>query len=136
MPDREKVIGRLQFYVNICREDERSGEDLNGLVLHPKYVEDAIALLKEMEPRVMTPEDCEDNPKADENGFIPAWIEYRRDGKWLELWEKTTDGWSFATRETIGGVGFRWWTCQPTDEQRKAVEWNDQGGGHQNSGPV
>lgn len=50
MPEREKVIGKLQFYVNICREDERSGEDLNGLVLHPKYVEDAIALLKEMEP--------------------------------------------------------------------------------------
>lgn len=145
MPDREKVIGKLQFYVNICREDERSGEDLNGLILHPKYVEDAIALLKEMEPRVMTEREL-DECISSHDGEARVWIEHKRYGLYnASIWggNPNRDDRNFYdvyrgcyyVRNEIGNW-WRPWTARPTDEQRKAVEWNDQGGGHQNSGPV
>lgn len=31
---------------------------------------------------------------------------------------------------------FRFWDRRPTEEQREEEEWDDQGGGYQNSGPV
>lgn len=53
MTDRESVIRRLQVYADICRDDEKDGGDMDGLLLHPKYVEAAIALLKAQEPKVV-----------------------------------------------------------------------------------
>lgn len=151
------MIRKLQFYVNICREDERSGEDLNGLILHPKYVEDAIAMLKEMEPRVLTLEEVMSTPKD-----VAIWQEIKDEPDYkyeispvaepMEI--IIDDNWDFWTgkkKDTYVGIRFaseghmpkesygkdwRCWTSRPTDEQRKAVKWNDQGGGHQNSGPV
>ena len=79
--------------------------------------------------RVMVYQDCvkdmarliteEDFKKADAWGIIPAWIEYRP-----EL-ESAEDGWELIDCNVFHNVFKRAWTQRPTDEQRKAVKWDD-----------
>lgn len=86
--------------------------------------------IKELEEaqRVMVYQDCvkdmalliteEDFKKADAWGIIPAWIEYRP-----EL-ESAEDGWELIDCNVFHNVFKRAWTQRPTDEQRKAVQWD------------
>ncbi len=82
---------------------------------------DALTLLKAQEPRLMTADDFIDNPNADSEGFLPAWIEYRRDGEWADYWDDQQDEWS--TADGISNDGYRLWTERPTEEQMKAIPW-------------
>lgn len=88
--------------------------------LHEMY-EEVIALVKAQEPRVMTVDDFIDNPDADSEGFLPVWVEYRRDGEWADYWDDEQDEWS--TADGISNDGYRVWTARPTEEQMKATPW-------------
>lgn len=74
-----------------------------------------LAGLKVQEPRVMTPEDFENNPNVDQYGCLPCWMEYREEPKW--------DGWAEATVHTCVEYGRRPWTSRPTDAQRESIPW-------------
>ena len=94
-------------------------EDCEGLLHHF-----ALELLKAQEPSVMNDIDFINNPNIDSQGFLPAWIEYRRDGEWLEYWDDTDDEWSSVRADNYKGEGYRCWTSRPTDEQRSEIPWN------------
>lgn len=85
----------------------------------------AITLLKDQEPRLITSAYFENNLNLDAEGLLPAWIEYRRDGEWAGYWEGTHDEWSVVSKTSIEGEGYRCWTAKPTAEQRKAAKWDD-----------
>lgn len=77
--------------------------------------EDSIALLKEQEPRVMTPEEYKalaEKPKEERD---PVW----------EEWPGLESTWEIPN-QAYGGYGTSWrcWTSRPTDEQREAIPWN------------
>lgn len=83
---------------------------------------DALSLLKAQEPRIMTPIDFDDNPMVDENGKLPAWVEYKRYNGVL----RSADGWVTINQNWVDGyIDRRFWTSQPSAEQRKDVRWNE-----------
>lgn len=131
MPDREKVMRGLKAChveedgcVTLCKVN---GCPYNGSHPHcmTKLHEDALALLKEQEPRVMMKEEivlCTDW----------VWCEYTSGYQgWYKIEEYVTDygiiRWEDTTAEIVDDYGFRWraWTSRPTEEQRKAVPWNE-----------
>ena len=146
MPEREKVIRALEmcgYKEGMIQCDECP---YDGKQCWTRLKQDAIALLKEQEPRVMTPDEVTNAP---EKSVI--WLELKPDDRsrneiypfvgsgkgWYSCYCSANTSPMFTDEDAEQyGVQFRCWTCQPTDEQRKAVKWNDQGGGHQNSGPV
>ena len=91
--------------------------------LHEMYTE-AIALLKAQEPRLLTADDFVNNPDVDHDGFLPAWIEYRRDGDWDEYWEGQPDEWGVCRADRLVYETMRYWTSRPTKEQMEATPWN------------
>ena len=145
MPDREKVIRALEmcgYKEGMIQCDECQ---YDGKKCWSRLKQDAIALLKEMEPRVMTEREL-DECISSHDGEARVWIEHKRYGLYnASIWggNPNRDDRNFYdvyrgcyyVRNEIG-KWWRPWTARPTDEQRKAVKWNDQGGGHQNSGPV
>ena len=126
---REKVIKGLECCLDIqsgwkdaiyvCQTCPYTGNETPCETLAP-LMEDAIALLKAQEARVMTLEEvkqwCETHPHKQN----PIWVEfqhgYGNDG-WrvglvnsgLLLWCKDKEA--------------RFWTFRPTEEQSKAVKW-------------
>ena len=81
---------------------------------------DALELLKKQEPRVMTPQDFDGNPMKDQYGNLPCWLESREPlvaSNWCR-WNED---------DFIRPImrNFRPWTSRPTDEQRKAVAWDE-----------
>ncbi len=111
--DREKVIKGLKYLHDVKRWSPDESEE--SITARRNITGDALALLKEQEPRVMTLEDFENNPSVDQYGCLPCWMEYREEPKW--------DGWAEATVHTCVEYGRRPWTSRPTDEQRQAVKW-------------
>lgn len=84
--------------------------------------EDALALLKEQEPRVMTLHDWEANHVAK----MPVWVEWRESARGECADYEKADGWAILNvDEFVDAVCFggRCWTSRPTDEQRKATPW-------------
>lgn len=87
---------------------------------------DALTLLKAHEPRVMTLEELENYKK-------PVWIEERESpkaSKWYAPFKEIDSGiyvvfgeWCFMVEDY--NTEWRPWTDVPTDEQRKAVKWDD-----------
>lgn len=93
--------------------------------LHEMYM-DVIALLKRQEPRVMTLDEA--------LGGDECWIEGRNgacgygdalltdDGERVDFYRPhrldTLDFYEY-------GLSWRCWTSRPTEEQRKAVKWNE-----------
>ena len=66
------------------------------------------------EPRLMTPEDFENNPDVDKQRRLPCWVEY----------EDGYCGWSFVCEHEVEDAnGHRFWTSRPTDEQMEATPW-------------
>jgi len=95
MTEQEKVIKGLECcyadgMVQNCEECPYAEQDGTCYRIDP-LLRDALALLKAQEPRVMNDIDFISNPNIDSQGFLPAWIEYRRDGEWLEYWDDTDD---------------------------------------------
>ena len=158
MPDREKVIEALR----ICRESlgtkncrkcpymrGRDGTgtcypidaEENGVHLcWQDLVDDAIALLKEREPRVMT---LDEVLTADD--FV--WAEIYTPSKWswcaiyvkiipvvsndeiVRIEEDCGTGWTksksdYGKRGFLDG-GWRCWTARPTEEQMRDTKWEE-----------
>ena len=104
---REEAIQHLE---NMKWLKGYSNTTVDGVSLD-KIIDDIIVLLEAQEPRLVVKEDF---AHADECGYITAWCE-------------ASNG-LFAECITIGALeekDFRYWTSRPTDEQRKAVKWND-----------
>ena len=130
MVDREKVIKKLESLRDICnaKSDMAIG---NGKVAWAGYanaVNDALALLKEQEPRVMKLEDV----KA--FGWDYCYLEEERlPGKEYRTvcgdYALTCITWPCVASMRIqygdNNYGKKWrcWTAKPTDKQRQAVKW-------------
>lgn len=131
MIDKKKIIEELKMaymYSNV---------DGDNTLVPQQLVLDIITLLKEQEARVMTLEEV----KNAENAAEPFWCEFNdRDlcsyGSWRTGWHEKTFGMepqhcieNYFERAIVGeseyGSEWRCWTSKPTDEQRKAVKWND-----------
>ena len=75
--------------------------------------DDALALLKAQEPRLVEPNDFEN---ADDYNWLPAWCE-----------ERTGAGyWEMILPDALDEKDVRYWTGRPTDEQRAKEPWNGQ----------
>lgn len=127
---REKVIKELECCVNLvsngpkCANCDYADEFHNG-DCETYLLRDALALLKAQEPRLIKAEDFENNPDVDHDGFLPAWIEYRRDGDWDEYWEGQPDEWGVCKADRTAYESMRYWTSRPSNERMKAVKWDD-----------
>lgn len=106
MIDREKVIDRLQQMADSFFENR---------YFDFEAVEDAIAMLKAQEPRLVTEADFEN---ADEYGFIPVWCEVI--GNTKDYWNCITIG----ALETAKEDGCRYWTSKPSLKQMEDTPWN------------
>lgn len=139
MADREKVIRGLECCTTfdskgfpLCEEcpyaDDGTCPELDQL--H----RDALELLKEQEPRVMTLEE------ASFRLGEPVWVEKKAsdvvycevlfdvDGKAFKLTFGSIEFGGLLTGHSLISVepygrDFRFWTSRPTDEQRKATLW-------------
>ena len=120
--DREKVIE----WADKCTSPEHKSEDCNGCPYHSYHegfyscieylMMDAVELLEEQEPRIITLEDFENNQKLDDSGHLNVWEEYK-DG--------SRSGWNTINVNDVSCFSDirRYWTDRPTEEQRKAVKW-------------
>ena len=76
-------------------------------------IQDALALLKAHESRLVEPNDFEN---ADDYNWLPAWCE-----------ERTGAGyWEMILPDALDEKDVRYWTGRPTDEQRAKEPWNGQ----------
>ena len=129
MADREKVIKGL----TCCRNGRclscpyNDGIDDNG-DCKQNWADDALALLKAQEPRVLTQEEIkEGEPYWFDAGkeFVarPVICAYKEDDARepyiVFVWQFGT----FSHRLETYGKTWRCWSAKPTDEQRKAVKW-------------
>lgn len=84
---------------------------------------DALALLKAQMPRVMTPEEVthsEDWLWYESRDLYQGWVKMNDcDDEWID--------WEDCTVDRLGFYGSQWrcWTSRPTEEQRKAVKWDE-----------
>lgn len=122
MVDREKVIKGLESLEMRLVE---CGDKLDASV-----VQYALAILKAHEPRVMTLEEVK---MLDSDYYYLESM--RSPGKELReivgAYGLTCVTWPSITwaRQTMGDSGYgktwRCWTARPTEEQRKAVKWDE-----------
>lgn len=139
MIDREKVIKGLECCMaeKICASKcPYKGQCDDGGYYYSKAIEDAISLLKEQEPRVMTLEEVEDaldsvvwvdRPLFDNLSNEYALIDsYSRKLQIVELRYPFYDK-DYRERSDYVTYGKTWrcWTSRPTDEQREAIPWKD-----------
>ena len=128
--DREKVLKGLEYckeYFSCC---SKCPYWQDKLLCTSHLVRDALELLKEQEPRVMTLEEV----KA--FGWDYCYLEEARlpDKEYLSAcgyYALTCITWPRITlmRMRYGddsyGKKWRCWSAKPTDEQRQAVKWDD-----------
>ena len=141
MTDREKAIvmaytgytmltgDKLGLYYQYIAE--KLGRPVMTHELCEKPMQESIRTLSKLdfielcmasdEPRVMTPQDFDGNPMKDQYGNLPCWLESRHPlvaSNWCR-WNED----DFI--RPIMMLNFRPWTSRPTEEQRKAVKWDD-----------
>ena len=138
MTEREKVIYSIERCIchvpDACRDCAYdAGHTYNECV--EMMLRDALELLKEQEPRVMTLEELEDaldtvvwldipntENLADGYSLIMA---YSHKNGFILLDSPFGDNPSQDRFEYKDyGITWRCWTFRPTDEQRKAVKWD------------
>lgn len=77
-----------------------------------------LVLLRDQEARLVTTADFENNHNLDDSGHLNVWEEYK---------DSTRSGWNTINVNDV--IAFtdirRYWTARPTEEQRKAVKWDD-----------
>lgn len=107
-----EIIDRLQTLakhaVHVVGESPFIMSLDDGIALH-----EAIDLLQMQEPHIITEADFE---KADAFGAIPAWVEY------LPAIPGEPQ-WVIITKSALDHTMKRYWSSEPTDEQRQAVKW-------------
>ena len=123
MPNRETVIRHFQDAILA------SGSGNRWRFVRADIIEDALALLREQEPRLMTLEEV----KAYDWDYCYL-EEERLPGKEYRAvcgdYALTCITWPCVTSMRIQhgdesyGKKWRCWTARPTDEQRKAVKWD------------
>lgn len=111
MTNQRAIILLSQMYIPAFGEEEKQA------------IDKAIEALTAQEPRLMAENDFENNPDVDHDGFLPAWIEYRRDGDWNEYWEGQPDEWGVCRADRLVYGSMRYWTSRPTDAQREKEPW-------------
>ena len=114
MPDREKVIeGLEETEIMLIQAVDRGGEmAVMGAFKCLNRVTDALVLLKEQEPRVLTLEEA--------RTYEVVWPEDKGEG---ELHPLIVENNMNDSKYYKYGVHWRVWSAKPTDEQRKAVKW-------------
>ena len=135
MVDREKVINGLEHCIgDNCSGDKWSKCEYSGHGCIDALLEDAIALYKAQEPRVMTLEEvqafCVDDvvwlEDKGKTNIIPGIVRNRH------LWPHSAtmvtnfmrgDGCKVTADDDNYGKRWRCWTSKPSEEQRKAAEW-------------
>ena len=146
MPDREKVtrdLAHIAVWVRSRADMATPGSDAAMLLYSwEKSCEDALALLKEQEARVMTWQE------VDKSGSTHMWVEIHSPHVnqiiLVYCTVKQSEGFpdSFILNEDSGvtwlregfdynrdgffGIhsGWRCWTARPTEEQRRTVKWD------------
>lgn len=127
MPDVEKVIkgleklrhnggcvDALKEYCDGCPYTEKT-------VCAGAVIDDALALLKAREPRVMTELEACEWIRSDPELRDPIFEETRSGGGGVWI-DPDND---YDTADIVGyGTTVRCWTSRPTDEQREAVKWD------------
>ena len=134
MPDMEKVITALEKALAISE-----AVDSGYIWITVGEGRKALELLKEQEPRVLTLEEVidhyslppvfVDDLNAQEDymqDITPLYFDFPSDDSWAVHWRgyqsirKYIDDWKASY-----GQKWRCWTSRPTDDQRKAVKWDD-----------
>lgn len=136
--DRDEMISRLDFMSQYfaARGDMAVGDGKLMLMACAEAARETAALVKAQTPRVMTLEEINNSLKK------PLWKETKSNNKdlytgWVLAYVIQTGigitGTRLGMAEPNGRVvwyrlddyGRKWrcWTARPTDEQRKAVEW-------------
>lgn len=127
MTDRDKVIKGLATCGGDdpdCQNCPYYGEHGNGFGCETIMQRDALSLLKAQQPRVMTLHDWEANHATK----IPVWVEWSESARGECADYERADGWAVLNVDEFVDVlcfGGRCWTSRPTDEQRKAVKWDE-----------
>ncbi len=109
MPDREKVINTLEWILNHIKEYGHYQVDN-----YENTIREALVLLKEQEPRVLTLEEA--------RTYEVVWPEDKGEGELHPLIVKNNMN---DSKHYKYGIHWRVWSAKPTDEQRKAVKWNE-----------
>ena len=128
MPDREKVISRIENWRKSCPFEKCVHCGAKGKCTNPIF-DDVLALLKEQEPRVMVLEEvlASDKPFLIEvvTGNI-TWAscfgEYCLCNEMI-VRIVDNDGAVDDRYEEMYGTKWRCWTSRPTEEQRKNTPW-------------
>lgn len=132
MTKQEKVIRGLERFIDDFKPFCGNRADW-------QKVYDALALLKEQEPMVM---DAEEVARLTEETYQWLWIEEIQNTTWnlhclrAFVYSKHPDTGEFyilanGYRDIVKlegdeyGKTWRCWTSRPTDEQRKAVKWDE-----------
>lgn len=136
MADRETVIRGLKICVQ-CRSPKDcdgcpyEGERTYAVPCGHVLMADALALLKEQEPRVMTREEIKSNYVEifyfeTRAGMLRACVKELSDLPDSSIVYLVCGAVDDTYWRDLGGYGITWraWTSRPTEEQRKAVLWD------------
>ena len=142
MPDREKVIRALTF----CCYDIHDGDCNPDCPYYdacsvgspvPAVMYDALALLKEQKPRVMTLEEARETLRTAEFLYCEDKNDDTRAGGLLRGVRNGSDYWDLINGEYMTpdcldegedleseyGKTFRFWTSRPSPEQMRETKW-------------
>ena len=130
MADREKVIWGLESCVDPQALCCKCPYYNYGHCDPDKVRKDAIALLREQEARVLdwneigTVDGAVWLEDRDENEVVPGLVMQMHSAVNLDI---KKDGKLRTASASRSDYGDRWraWSARPTEEQRKAVKWND-----------
>lgn len=129
MADREKVIKGLEHCTTAETSEDCYGCPYDGQCgTDPSALErDALALLKEQGPKVLTHDEAIVLPEG-----TPVWFEESTDAGQTFLAPMICHGnglygnrYMQVDAKQLYWSGRRFWNARPTDEQRKAVKWDD-----------
>ena len=132
MIDRGKVIRGLESCLRLC-ELNACRECPYGDGTPCKLLHDALALLKEQEPRVMTLDEIRSGTvevawieDADKEEVIPGiWFRLSNEGGDEAVDIHIRDGFVGARLEVYGKL-WRCWNARPTEDQMRDTKWEEQ----------
>ena len=128
MTEREKVVDDLEEQIAWIRDNDF--HKFPGWGHAVLAMRDAIALLKEQEPRAMTLREVQKIASIRDGaiwleagaGLMPAFMEFATKDITFFVAVPLTGYRQFFENDWYGKT-WRCWTSRPTDEQREAVKW-------------